>query len=113
MPARNPINKNRRFEMHILIAEKKPLEHIPDGHAQITFRWKAGVRQWEIEGLVEPESPFLKPKHNWETHVSDLPQGQGDAIITFLEWVQYLTERKPSAETNGSGEDIDKGILPS
>lgn len=113
MPAHRPQNRDKRFEMHILVIEKKPLEHVPDGHAQITFRWKAGVRQWEIEGLLEPQTALLKPKHNWEIHVSDLPQGPGDAIIKFLEWVQYLTEDEPTAEAKDSDKDTEEVVLPS
>ena len=111
MPAHDPQNKDRRFEIHLLVVEKETLERIPDGHAQIEFRWRAGVRQWEIEGLLQPESPFLEPKHNRQTH-DTLPQGQGDAILTFLKWAQWLIEEQPTPETEDSSEDVEESPLP-
>lgn len=111
MPAHDPPNKDKTFNIHILVEEKKPfLDNIPDGHARVKFYWHGGTRQWEIEGLVEPESPFKKLKHNWETH-DTLPQGQGDTIMRFLKWVQYLTEETPTPETTQSSVDSEEEPL--
>ena len=94
MPAHDPELKDQDFEVHLLVVEKESLGRIPDGHAQINMIWKAGNRQWMIEGILEPESPFLNPKHNWKTY-DILPQGHGDAILAFLKWVQGLIEETP------------------
>ena len=111
MPAHDPQNKDRRFEIHLLVVEKEPIDRTPDGHAYIEFRWRAGVRQWEIEGLLEPESPFLNPKHNRKKY-DILPQGHGDAILTFLKWVQCLIEETPTPETEDSTKDVEESPLP-
>lgn len=91
MPAHNPQLKDRIIEMAVLVIDRKVLEHIPDGHAQITFEWQGGTRTWRIEGVLEPQSAFLDTKHNWQCHDEGLPQGQGEAILRFLEWVQSFT----------------------
>ena len=111
MPAHDPQNKDRRFEIHLLVVEKETLERIPDGHVQINMEWKGGNRQWMIEGLLEPESPFLVPKHNRKTY-DILPQGHGDAILAFLKWVQCLIEEPPIPETEDSPKDVEEGPLP-
>ena len=112
MPAHNAKNKDREFGIHLLVVKKMTWDQpVPDGHAQIEFRWRAGVRQWEIKGVLEPESPFLKPKHNWTKH-DTLPQGHGDAILAFLKWVQWLTEETPTPETEDSSEEVEESPLP-
>ena len=112
MPAHDPEFKDKRFEIHLLVVEKGNLERAPDGHAQINMEWKAGNRQWMIEGVLEPESPFLVPKHNRKTY-DILPQGHGDAILAFLKWVQGLIEETPTSETEDSSEDIEEGDIAS
>ena len=94
MPAHRPKNRDKRYEMHIMTREIGAFpDRAPDGHVEVRLIWHGGRRQWEIDGLLQPESPFLKPKHNWQTHVSDLPQSRGDAILSFLEWIQSFTEK--------------------
>ena len=112
MPAHDPQNKDREFGIHLLVVEKEPIEKIPDGHVQINMEWKGGNRQWKIEGLLQPESPFLDPKHNWKVY-DILPQGHGDAILAFLKWVQCLMEEPPTPETEDSSEDIEEGDIAS
>ena len=112
MPAHNPENKDQDFEVHLLVVKKMTWDQpVPDGHAYIEFRWRAGVRQWEIVGLLEPESPFLNPKHNRKTY-DILPQGHGDAILAFLKWVQCLIEEPPTPETEDSTKDVEESPLP-
>ena len=112
MPAHNAPNKDREFEVHLLVVEKKTWDQrVPDGHAGIRFRWHGGNRQWKIEGVLEPESPFLIPKHNRKTY-DILPQGQGDAILTFLKWVQWLIEEHPTPETEDSTKGVEESPLP-
>lgn len=91
MPAHNAPNKNRRFEMHILVVEKGLSDPIPDGHAQVTFEWEGGTHSWRIEGLLEPQTALLDPKHNWQLFDNNLPKGQGEAILRLLDWVQSLS----------------------
>ncbi len=110
MPAHDPEFKDKTYEIHILAAEKKDRERIPDGHTHVTLTWLGGVRQWRIDGLLEPQSPFLKPKHNWQTH-DTLPQGQGDALVKFLEWVQWLIEEVVIPEPKDSSKDVEEASL--
>jgi len=91
MPAHDPQLKDRALGMAVLVIDKKSLERIPAGHAQITFQWNGGTRTWRIEGVLEPQSAFLDTKHNWQTYDEGLPQGQGEAILRFLDWVQSFT----------------------
>ena len=92
MPAHEPIDKDRNLEMLVLVVDKKTWnQHIPDGHAQIKFRWRGGSRTWEIEGVQEPQSRLLDLKHNWQVYDKGLPKGQGDAILRLLDWIQALT----------------------
>ncbi len=91
MPAHNAPNKDKEFEMHVLVVEKGFLGKVPDGHARIKFEWHGSDRTWRIEGIQAPESPFLDSKHNWNIYESGLPKGQGEAILRLLEWVQGLS----------------------
>ena len=111
MPAHDPELKDQDFEVHLLVVEKESSGKIPDGHAQINMIWKAGNRQWKIEGILEPESPFLEPKHNWKDY-DILPQGHGDAILAFLKWVQWLIEEQATPETEDSTKEVEESPLP-
>ena len=91
MPAHNAVDKDRELEMLVLIVDKGWNDKIPDGHAQIKFRWNGGDRTWEIEGVVEPQTHLLDLKHNWQVYDKGLPKGQGDAILRLLDWIQALT----------------------
>jgi len=92
MPAHNPEFKDREFGMDILVVEKKSWnDKVPDGHFRIMFRWRGGSRTWEIEGILEPGSPFMDTKHNWQWFDKNLPKGQGDAIVRLLDWVRDIT----------------------
>jgi hypothetical protein len=92
MPPHNPVNKDREFEMDILVVEKKVLERVPDGHVRIRFEWRGGTHSWFIEGVSEPETYLLDPKHNWNVYDNNLPKSQGDAILALLDWVKVLTQ---------------------
>ena len=91
MPAHNPVNRNRDFSLHIQVVEKESLERAVDGHVYVKFEWSGGSRSWRIEGVLEPQSPFDDPKHNWNMFESGLPQGQGEAILRLLDWIRGLT----------------------
>lgn len=91
MPAHNPVKRDTVFDVHIAAQELEPLTRVPDGHITIWFEWKGGNRTWDIEGVLEPESPFLNPKHNKQVFENGLPKSQGEVLLRFLRWVQSLT----------------------
>lgn len=91
MPAHDSKNRPKNFGIHILVAKKKWDERTPDGHLQVQIFWNSSTRTWDIEGVLEPASPFMDDKHNWQTFEKGIPQGQGEAMVRFIEWVRSLT----------------------
>jgi len=93
MPAHDPQAKDKALDMHVLVVDVKTWnQHIPDGHVYIKFEWRGGTHSWFVEGVGQPESPLMDPKHNWTAFEKNLPQSQGDAILRFLEWVKGLSQ---------------------
>ncbi len=90
MPAHDPVRRDKHFEMHILVKEMKDYGRIPDDHINIEFQWHSGDRTWRIQGVVAPQTHLDEPKHNWQVYKEGLPQGQGEAILSFLEWLEGL-----------------------
>jgi hypothetical protein len=93
MPAHNSELRDKNFEAHVLFVEKGMFVRVPDGHADITFRWHGGTRTWDIEGVMEPETWYLDKtgKHNWNPFETGLPKSQGDVLVRFVQWVQSLS----------------------
>ena len=92
MPAHDPVRKDKEFGIHILVVDKtSKLGRSPDGHVVVKFEWHGGTRTWRIEGVLEPESPFMDDKHNWRILEKNIPQGQGEAMVRLIEWLLSFT----------------------
>lgn len=109
MPAHNHENKDRRFQTHILAKEQREITgRAPDGHVDIWFEWQGHTRTWRIEGVLQPESPFLNPKHNTQDFDLGLPKSQGETLIRFLEWIESLLAEETTEGTEQDPASIEE-----
>jgi len=117
MPAHNAKNKDRDFmiigpniEFHNQMflsgrgfagydPKTKKEETSEDRGFSIKFYWHANTRTWEIEGF---KLPYVAATRNKELELTvrksfykDLPKGQGDTLISFLEWIESLVHGDP------------------
>ena len=122
MPAHDPQNKDRDFTIIGPNVEFHNVMFIPgrgaagvyggeyhkptdDKGFTLKFRWHGNTRTWVIEGY---KLPYVAASHTDELTIvksfdRGLPQGQGDTLIRFLEWIEALvhgSNHNPNDESN-------------
>jgi hypothetical protein len=87
--------------------EKKE-ETSEDRGFSIQFYWHANTRTWEVTGW---KLPYVAATTNKELELTvtktfdiSLTQGQGDILIRFLEWIEFLVHGIPQEPV---GEDLE------